>query len=60
MVVMRTWRTGPANPAHGCQALVMRLEPTIRGTAAHIVMSTPVRLSGPFDEDDSCDGARDD
>jgi len=62
MMVMMvwTWRTGPANPAHGRQALVMCLETAIAGTAPHIVMGTPVRLSGPFNEDDSCDRARDD
>jgi hypothetical protein len=53
MMAVRTWPTGPANPAHGGQAFVVRLETAIAGTAPHVVMGTPIRLSGFFDADDS-------
>ena len=49
MMMVWTWRTGPANPAHSRHAFVMCLEPAIGGTAPHIVMGTPVRLSGLCD-----------
>jgi hypothetical protein len=60
VMMVRTWRTGPANPTHGCQALMMCLEPTTRETAGGIVMGTPVRLSGFFDADDCCESTHND
>jgi hypothetical protein len=59
VMVVRTWRTGPANPTHGCQALMMCLEPTTRETAGGVVMGAPVRLSGFFDADDGRENSQD-
>jgi hypothetical protein len=48
MMMMAMWArpTGTANAAHGGQALLVRFEPAIRGTATNIVMSAPVSFSG--------------
>ena len=59
MMAVRTWPTGPTNPAHGSQAFVVCLETAIAGTAPHIVMGTPVRLSAFFDADDSRKNSQD-
>jgi len=59
VMMVRTWRAGPANPAHGCQALMMCLVPAARETAGGIVMGTPVCLSGFCDGDDGRENSQD-
>ena len=63
-LVLRIGSTGPADPAHRGQALLISYEPTIRSTAhTEIVIGAPrigLRLNGFCNADDRCERAHDD